>query len=460
MNEQILIQSVRWMPTATTSQIPALKEELLKKDSKELVLMTYEEDPTFIVGMVLTKYFTPELINTACVRERGEADDFFFFCFRRPGLPSFMRYLSRCFYPTAPRNPEDFENLLKNPLTAPLDPAEDAPSPRYPMNDLNNRKRDPVLEFLKSKTPALIEQELNQRVIGQPALTKAVADFLYYHALRQQHPQLPQRPLLIAGPSGSGKTEVWRAANALYGNVFLIRIIDGSNISAEGWSGNYKIDTYLDERITKGGILVVDEFDKLVTPKHTSSGDNVSLSMQAEFLKLVEGEYRVSKSKELTNMTSKMMGFVMLGAFENLWERKKGKQTRQVNSIGFCAQSTEISAPSSCDVPTDEDFIRFGMMPELLGRIAVKCATKALDAAAYLDILRGPHSRVALIEQVLKQYGIHIHDVISDEEILNLVETSRNNRTGVRWVSAQVENRLLEAIREQGLFPAAMEKCA
>ena len=53
-----------------------------------------------------------------------------------------------------------------------------------------------------------MEQALNEQVIGQPALTKAVADFLYYHALRQLHPELPQRPLLIAGPSGSGKTEV------------------------------------------------------------------------------------------------------------------------------------------------------------------------------------------------------------------------------------------------------------
>lgn len=145
--------------------------------------------------------------------------------------------------------------------------------------------------------------------------------------LRQQHPSLPQRPLLIAGPSGSGKTEVWRVAKKLYGDTFFIRIIDGSNISGEGWSGNYKIDTYMHAQITDGGILVVDEFDKLVTPKHSSSGESVSLSIQAEFLKLVEGEYCVSKKKELTSMTSKMMGFVMVGTFEALRQWKQNMQS-------------------------------------------------------------------------------------------------------------------------------------
>ena len=92
-------------------------------------------------------------------------------------------------------------------------------------------------------------------------------------------------------------------------------------------------------------------------------------------------------------------------------------------------------------------------LPELIGRVAVKCATKPLDDEAYWDIIRGPHSRVAAIEQVLKQYGTQVTDVISHEELRQMVATSKSNRTGVRWVSAQVENRLLEAIHEHGLFP-------
>lgn len=455
MENTILIESVKWVCQADTDQIRQLAQDLLDQDRRELILVPYPDlsKSHLILGIALAKYATAELTGASCVRSCVTEGEFLCFHFSRAGLPSYIRYISRRFYQPISISSMDLGDSSSDPFLSEEEKVV-KPLPNF------YEESDPYLDFLKSKTPARIEQELNERIIGQSELTKAVADFLYYHALRQQHPSLPQRPLLIAGPSGSGKTEVWRAAKQLYGNTFLIRIIDGSNISGEGWSGNYKIDTYLDEQITNGGILVVDEFDKLVTPKHSSSGDNVSLAMQAEFLKLVEGEYRVSKKKELTHMTSKTMGFVMVGAFEGLWERKAAQQARPKPSIGFRTDAEKPASQASASL-TDEDFIGFGMMPELLGRIAVKCATKALDAAAYLDIIRGPHSRVALIEQVLKQYGIRFCDVLTDQEILALVATSRSNRTGVRWVSAQVETRLLEAIRQQGLFPSApMSECA
>ena len=458
MKKNILIESIQWYPFADTEMIQQLTQDMMEHDRPILLLFHPQENSLFFTGIVLKKYATVELTGASCIRRRAEEDGVVTFQFSRAALPSFMRYLSKqCVNIPDPIETDlfDFKSTLMDtdpPISSIL---EEDPLPS---------KEDPYLTFLKTKTPASIEQELNAHIIGQPQLTKAVADFLYYHALRQQHPALPQRPLLIAGPSGSGKTEVWRAAKKLYADTFHIRIIDGSNISGEGWSGNYKIDTYMDAQITDGGILVVDEFDKLVTPKHSSSGENVSMSIQAEFLKLVEGEYCVSKKKELTSMTSKMMGFVMVGAFEALRRWKQAVQTAPSKvRIGFCAEAASekpITVPVSTEL-TDEDFIAFGMMPELVGRIAAKCSTRALDAKAYLGIIRGPHSRVALIEQVLEQYGVRFSDVISDEEILALVATSKHNCTGVRWVSAQVETRLLEAIRQQGLFPSkSMEQCA
>jgi ATP-dependent Clp protease ATP-binding subunit ClpX len=314
-----------------------------------------------------------------------------------------------------------------------------------------------VLQFLRTKTPALIEQELNELIIGQPELTKAVADFLYYHALRQLHPELPQRPLLISGPSGSGKTEVWRAASRLYGDTFSVKIIDGSSLSCEGWSGNYKLDTYVDSEMASG-ILVVDEFDKLARPKHNSKGDNVSLDMQSEFLKLMEGEYHITKDRKQTGKTSQQMGFVLVGAFESLRNEAESRCCATTR-IGFC---TDASTPRTTSAPstirfTDEDFIHYGIMPEIVGRIATKCSTLPLDEGAYMDIIYSPHSRVSQIQNILKRYGTAFSDLISEEELHTLISTSKSNKTGVRWVSAQVENRLLNAIREQGLFSARPE---
>ena len=458
MEKKMLIETVSWHLNADAEKIRQLTQELLENDRPELLLFPHPDKPMYIMAMALQKYATDHLLDSSYVRDSVKESGFLCFSLSRSTLPNYLRRLSRHnigISDISQSEPADFSPSLLDIKKAFADD---------PGVTTFETASDRYLKFLKTKTPAIIEQELNEQVIGQPQLTKAVADFLYYHALRQQHPSLPQRPLLIAGPSGSGKTEVWRVAQKLYGSTFFIQIIDGSNISAEGWAGNYKIDTYLDSESTNGGILVVDEFDKLATPKHSSSGENVSLSIQAEFLKLVEGEYRVSKKKELTSMTSKMMGFVMVGAFEALRQWKQSIQSAPAKvRIGFCSEAVKektVPAPVSTEL-TDEDFIAFGIMPELLGRIAAKCATKALDAGAYLNIIRGPHSRVAALAQVLEMYGVRLGDILSDEDILALVETSKNNRTGVRWVSAQVETLLLEAIREHGLFPSKpMEQCA
>ena len=437
MEQNILIQNLRVYPYIPQNRIHSVTEDLRKADSREIVVFPDSEQPNMFIGVCLKKYYTSELTDTVSVREHQEKGDFHFMALHRTALRSFLTHLARHMAPASPqpssKDQDDFFWDDSFGLSQESEPV------------------DPMLRFLQENTPAQIQQKLDERVIGQPELTAAVADFLYYHALRQKHPQLPQRPLLIAGPSGSGKTEVWRAVDKLYGDLFQIQIIDGSNLTCDGWAGGHKISTFVTTRLAKGGILVVDEFDKLVTPKHASGGENVALQMQSEFLKLFEGEYHITENKKPTNMTSKAMGFVLVGAFEAL---RAKKSSRSRPSIGFhaqqCGDSTQSAASSSL---TDEDFISYGMMPEVVGRIATKCTTQALDNHAYLQILRGPHSRVAAIEQVLAQYGIQTADIIPQEELLEMIAQSKNNRTGVRWVCAQVENRLLAAIREQGLFP-------
>lgn len=443
MEEKVLIQNLKIYPAATADQTKALMEELLKSNAKEIVLVPDGEKEYLYQGFLLEKYYTPALTDTATVRNFYAEGPFRCFLISRHALRSYLQYLNRKMCSSSPKKgvsefdlDKEFFDLLQANKDAHPESTVSAPP-----------KSDPILTFLQTHSPAKIQQELEQRVIGQRELTCAVADFLYYHALRLRHPELPQRPLLIAGPSGSGKTEVWRVASMLYGDLFQIQIVDGSNLSCDGWAGNYKLSSFITTQLADGGILIVDEFDKLAKPKYTSGGDNVSLQMQAEFLKLFEGEHQVTVNKKPTNITSKKMGFVLVGAFEDLRDKKAVKKS----TIGFCAASAADTA-STVEF-TDEDFIAYGIMPEIVGRIAAKCTTQPLDDAAYMNIIRSSHSRVAVIEQVLSQYGIQIDQVIPQEELLALIAKSKDNRTGVRWVSAQVENRLLEAIREQGLFP-------
>ena len=428
MEEMILIESFKVCPVATQQQMADCIAELLKNDKKELRIFPDPENPQRYVGVLLAKYYTQELSGMAAVRETVQTGDFQQIYISRGGMRAYLGMLMRRMQAASIEEMSDsFAEILDvEPLDL-FDPDQ------------------PIKEFLEHNPPVRIEKALNEQVIGQPELTKAVADFLYYHALRQLHPDLPQRPLMITGPSGNGKTEVWRAVMRLYSQVFKIKIIDGSNISCDGWAGNFKISTHVDATIAEGGILVVDEFDKLVKPKHNSKGDNVSLDVQAEFLKLIEGEYSLGKR----NLTSKKMGFVMVGAFEALREEKKSRST-QPKQIGFSAEQAAPSAVES-ESFSDRDFIRYGIMPEIVGRIAAKCSVVELNEKAYMAIIRNPNSRVSQIERVLKSYGTNIEDVLSDEELRRLIAASKTNRTGVRWVSAQVEGRLLESIRRKGL---------
>lgn len=456
MEETIMIQGFSWHPTATTEQMTELLESMVRNDCSELIVLPNPSDSSIFIGVLLSKYHTPMLSNLYGVRGTTVEDGFHFLAVEKRCLRGFFSSLTRKMQMAAlskePKAPSE-----DSPAELRLDEEDDGllQKPRHAV------PHNPLVDFLRYNTPAQIEQELNKRVIGQPELTKAVSDFLYYHALRQLHPELPQRPLLISGPSGSGKTEVWRVASKLYGSTFRIKIIDGSNLTCEGWAGNYKIDTFMDAAMVDGGILVVDEFDKLTKPKHSSSGDNVALDIQAEFLKLIEGEYIVTEKKKQTNLTSKKMGFVLVGAFESLRDQKEAKRSSTLHHIGFCTNRADTQCPEeACPKLTDEDFIAYGILPEVVGRISTKCATLPLSDRAYLDIIRGTYSRVSLLEQVLKEYGIDVSNVISNAEIREMVATSKSNRTGVRWVSAQVENRLLEAIREQGLFPEPRKRSA
>lgn len=438
MENAIRIESVTWYERIAEEQRAQLLQTLRSEDRGAVILLPDPADSNLYWGVLLTKYYTSELSACAGVRETKMEDGFCKLIMSAIAVRIFINSLLRRIRSAgSARDSSKMENLMA---------AADS-TPKEPQRGVVCMEN--ALTFLQSWSPARIQQKLDEYVIGQPELTRAVADFLYYHALRQLHPDLPQRPLLISGPSGSGKTEVWRVVRQLYGHLFHVRIMDGSSLSCEGWSGNYKLNTYIDASMVNGGILVVDEFDKLTKPRHSSRGDNVSLDIQSEFLKLMEGEYCVTEQRKQTNMTSRKMGFVMVGAFESLRAEKQGHQLRQQKSIGFCTQQATLPVGEEL---TDDDFIAYGILPEIVGRIAVKCMSHPLPDSAYLDILHGPHSRVTQLTQVLGTYGIGVSDVISKEALLELVSSSKSNHTGVRWVSAQVESRLLEAIYDQGLF--------
>lgn len=315
---------------------------------------------------------------------------------------------------------------------------------------------DKYTDFLSKYTVSSIENELSEYIIGQPNLIKHAAMYLYYHVLRQVETDLPPRPLLISGPSGSGKTEVWRTIRKLYSDYIDIEIIDGSTITQEGWSGNRKLSSYL-MSTQDGAILIIDEFDKLATPNHSSHGDNVAQRIQYEFLKILEGEYYTkdlkSKNKkeplDIISLLSddnsekdvdvKTLGIVLVGAFEGIRENKEN-----VNNIGFLKNVVD-TYEHLVDI-TDEDLIDFGVVPELVGRLSDRCTTNKLTPEDYVNIIKNKHSKVTILSDKLYELGLCVDDIINDDMISKLASSSEVEKLGVRWVSTQIENKLLEIL--------------
>jgi len=435
-DKKLPIKKILWFPHANDTDVKAAMEELKTANLPNMLLYrNHIRDAANYCVVMLDKFYDADMDNWYQVVDSKQIGGIRYLTISAKSLRSFLMRLVR---------------LLDMDLDTDTDTAldsifEEVAEIAEPVN--------PFRQFLTEYTPATLTQLLEDEVMGQPELTRATADFLYYHVLRQLHPELPPRPLLITGPSGSGKTEVWRVIQKHFGDFLPIRIMDGSNLSCEGWSGNYKLETFIDSRVAQGGILVVDEFDKLTRPKFSSGGSNVSNDMQAEFLKLMEGEYQLTHNKKLTGKNSRLMGLVLVGAFEVL-RNSPDKQEPTVAPIGFCGSQ---SAKQEQKEITDEALIGYGIMPEIVGRIAMKCQTQYLSDETYMDIICSPHSRVAVLKQVLRECGVDVEQLLSKDELRALIAQSKSNRTGVRWVAAQVETRLLESIREQGLFRTPQE---
>lgn len=319
------------------------------------------------------------------------------------------------------------------------------------LREMEEEKKGKITKFLKEYPPSRIEAELNEYIIDQPNLTKAVSDFLYYQALRYKFPDLPSRPLLICGPSGSGKTEVWRVAKKLYSNVFHISVANSSVITSDGWAGNVKVSSFLTPT-SSNSILVFDEFDKLASPKYSIGNVNISADIQSEFLKVIEDNEYIVKGKSNVEYIIKNLGCAFCGAFESIREEK----TQTVSqSIGFGSQPPEQPKYHGIN---RADLVEFGVLPELLGRIAVIVNTHPISEEQCLKIVRNSKSRLTVISDLLAENGIDAWKGLSDEVIVEMIKRADIGKFGFRSVLSKIETIMLQNIHENGLaIPPADE---
>lgn len=286
--------------------------------------------------------------------------------------------------------------------------------------------REPTREAANYKTPRQIYEWLDERIWKNEEAKRAAALIMWkcLHGIRSNS--------LFVGPTGSGKTATWLALQELFPD--RIYIVDASNLTQDGWKGNNKWSDILRPVVglMKNTILILDETDKMIAPKFSTGGENVSHSVQSEGLKMLEGNMmQLKDGKDMTFcVDTRKISFVLCGAFSNLAEdialRNKGA------SIGF-GSSQSKSQPYSKQL-TMQDVIDFGMMPEFAGRIGSIVNMEPLTLDDYARMLtESRHSPVNAIEDV---YGIKL--CLSQQKRLEIAQNAFESGLGVRAITNQL----------------------
>lgn len=310
------------------------------------------------------------------------------------------------------------------------------------------------------KDPRQIYNYLTTYVHGQEDACKAASMLLYNHL------QGKRRNLLFIGPTGCGKTEIWRICSRLYPNIV---IVDSDRLTADGWSGAFKIRDIFTDR-TKAEIerlvVVFDEFDKLCEPMY-SHGSNYSHSIQNNLLKLIEGEvmtFPADRGNPAIRFDSSRISFVFLGSFEHLTELKSANEADR--SIGFC---TSIEKPDADAVYTrqitQDDLKYSGMRREIAGRINQIVQLSPMTTEDYIEILE--NNNISPIYKLEREYHVSIH--VPERTRMLLAKEAANSRMGVRYLQSRIQamlddemfhdNSRAEYCLDGGKAPKERDKC-
>lgn len=285
------------------------------------------------------------------------------------------------------------------------------------------------------RNPRSIYQFIQSRIYGQEEAVRAAAMLVFNHARGRK------RNILFIGPTGCGKTEIWRVAQQIYPHI---RIVDGSRITQDGWSGIYKVHNIFDgltaEEAAKA-IIVIDEMDKLCEPNFDGHGTNVSHNIQNELLKLLEdGEilYSEGKRKPLRHIQNTCISFVFCGAFE-LLTRAKNSAENSV-SIGFGGQPGKQDAYRLYDSVIDiRDLAKYsGMRAEIAGRIGSIVQLRPMTVGDYLCIL--DDRTISPVAKLERQYNIRIQ--LDAALRKSLAEEAAASKMGVRYLASRIQDLL------------------